>query len=178
MKNTFRSVTRSGLAALALGALCCTGSALAVETKARNDMKPQTGSADKSFIMEAAKGGMSEVEMGKMAAQKGKSAEVKNFGNHMVTDHGKANSELMAIAKKKGIAVNVKADKAKMKDADFDKEYAKAMVKDHEKDVAAFEKEAKSGEDPEVKAFAKKTLPTLRQHLKMAKDMEAKVNKG
>src|SRR6476660_2826914 len=68
---------------------------------------------DKSFMKDAAKGGMMEVEMGKMAQQKGKSADVKKIGGMMVTDHTKANNELMGIAKKKG--VDLSKEKPSMK---------------------------------------------------------------
>src|SRR4051812_25789702 len=178
MKNTLRRLTRAGIAGLTLATLCCAGSVFAAETKEKSDNNPQTGSADKDFIMEAAKGGMGEVEMGKVAGQKAKSAEVKSFGQQMVTDHTKANNELKALAKKKGITLDVKPEMENFSDTDFDKDYAKEMVKDHEKDVSEFEKEAKNGKDPEVKAWANKTLPTLRHHLEMAKQMQDKVGKG
>ncbi len=178
MKKTFSTITRGGIIALALGALCTITPAYAVETKNKNDANMRTGSADKDFMMEAAKGGKGEVMMGKMAEKKGKSADVKSFGQRMVTDHTKANNELMAVAKKKGIMLNVKPEVEQLNDANFDKEYVKQMVKDHEKDVAAFEKEAKNGQDADVKAFANKTLPTLKEHLKMAKDMQAKMDKN
>jgi putative membrane protein len=131
---------------------------------------------DKSFMKEAAQGGMMEVDMGKMAQQKGKSADVKKIGSRMVADHSKANAELMAIAKKKG--VDLSKEKAKMehlKDADFDKEYINAMVKDHEKDLAAFQGEAKNGSDADVKAFASKTSEVIKKHLELVKAAQAKM---
>jgi putative membrane protein len=181
MKMTLITITRGGMAGLAVATLCCTGSVLAEEKTTKNDAKPQatsaSGSADKDFIIEAAKGGMGEVEMGKVAGQKGKSAEVKSFGKQMVADHSKANNELKALAKKKGIALDVKPDTENFSDSNFDKEYAKEMVKDHEKDVSAFEKETKNGKDADVKAWANKTLPTLKHHLQMSKDLQGKVGK-
>jgi putative membrane protein len=131
---------------------------------------------DKSFMKEATQGGMMEVDMGKMAQQKGKSADVKKIGSRMVADHSKANAELMAIAKKKG--VDLSKEKAKMehlKDADFDKEYINAMVKDHQKDLAAFQGEAKNGSDADVKAFASKTSEVIKKHLEMVKAAQAKM---
>ena len=131
---------------------------------------------DKSFMKEAAKGGMMEVEMGKMAEQKGKSADVKKFGSTMVTDHSKANNELMGIAKKKGVDLSKeKPTMKKLNDANFDKEYIDAMVKDHEEDLAAFQKEAKNGSDADVKAFASKTSAVIQKHLNMAKADQAKM---
>ena len=131
---------------------------------------------DKSFMKEAAMGGMMEVEMGKMAQQKGKSAEVKKIGSTMVADHSKANNELMAIAKKKGVDLSKEKPKShSMGDANFDKEYLDMMVKDHEKDLAAFQGEAKNGSDADVKAFASKTSAVIQKHLNMVKSAQGKV---
>jgi putative membrane protein len=131
---------------------------------------------DKAFMKEAAMGGMMEVDMGKMAQQKGKSADVKKIGSRMVADHSKANNELMAIAKKKG--VDLSKDKPKshsIGDANFDKDYIDMMVKDHEKDLAAFQGEAKNGSDADVKAFASKTSAVIQKHLEMVKAAQAKM---
>ncbi|HMJ07026.1 MAG TPA: DUF4142 domain-containing protein [Chthoniobacterales bacterium] len=122
-------------------------------------------SQDRDFLMAAGKGGMEEVDMGKMAAKKGQSAEVKNIGKMMVTDHSKANKELMALAKKKGVQLNAGHTMAKMDDANFDHAYLDQMVMDHKKTIATFEKEAKKGKDADVKAWASQTLPTLKKHL-------------
>ncbi len=138
---------------------------------------PATLSAkDKSFMKEAAQGGMSEVEMGKMAQQKGKSDDVKKFGSTMVADHTKAGNELMAIAKKKGVDLSKEKGKMmKLNDANFDKEYIGAMVNDHEKDLSEFQGEAKNGSDADVKAFASKTSAVIKKHLDMAKAAQAKL---
>ena len=131
---------------------------------------------DKSFMKEAAKGGMMEVEMGKTAQQKGKSAEVKKIGGTMVSDHTKANNELMAIAKKKGVDLSKEKPKShSMSDANFDKEYINMMVEDHEKDLAEFQAEAKDGSDADVKAFAAKTSKVIQKHLNMVKAAQAKM---
>jgi putative membrane protein len=139
---------------------------------------------DKDFAMKAAQGNMAEVNGGNTAAQKGTSADVKTFGNRMVSDHGKALDELKQLAQTKGIAlpsdVNAEqkkeADKlSKLSGAAFDKEYADAMVKDHQEDVAEFDKASKNAQDPDLKAWAAKTLPVIQDHLKMAKEMKAKV---
>jgi putative membrane protein len=127
-------------------------------------------------MKEAAQGGMMEVNMGKMAQQKGKSADVKKIGGTMVADHSKANAELMAIAKRKGVDLSKETAKMEhLKDADFDKEYINAMVKDHQKDLAAFQSEAKNGTDAEVKAFASKTSSVIKKHLDMVKSAQAKL---
>jgi len=144
-------------------------------TTSKSPAPSSLSAKDKSFMKEAAEGGMSEVEMGKMAQQKGKSAEVKKFGSTMVADHGKANNELMAIAKKKGVDLSKeKAKMMKLDDANFDKEYINAMVKDHEKDLSAFQEEAQNGSDADVKAFASKTATVIKKHLDMAKSAQAK----
>ncbi len=137
-----------------------------------------------SFVTEAAQGGMAEVEMGKLAAQKGQNPEVKKFGQMMVTDHTAANNELKAVAAKKNMTVpsdigpkykSSKDSLSKASGADFDKQYVDMMVSDHEDDVAAFEKQADSSTDPDVKAFAAKTLPTLKRHLDAIKALKAKM---
>ena len=132
--------------------------------------------ADHKFALEAALGGMMEVELGRVAAEKGASDEVRQFGQRMVNDHSKANDELKQIAEGKGMMLPTAPDakhQAEMQKLfalsgeKFDKEYVKMMVKDHKKDVAAFEKEAGGGADADIKAFAARVLPTLREHLQM-----------
>ena len=110
--------------------------------------------------------------MGRVAEENATNSEVKNFGGRMVKDHSNANEELKAIAKEKGVEVPAEKEAGKWKS---DKDYMDAMVKDHEKDLAAFEKEAKDGSDPDVKNFASKTAKTVRKHLEMAKEIDAKV---
>ena len=140
--------------------------------------------ADKAFAEKAAIGGMAEVQMGKMAQQKGSSDQVKQFGARMVDDHSKANDELKQIASAKGIALPTdldakhksKMDKMeKLSGAQFDRAYMDEMVADHKQDVAEFKKQASSGKDSDLKAFAAKTLPTLEDHLKMAQSTDAAV---
>ena len=134
-------------------------------------------SQDRNFVMEAAMGGMMEVELGRIAAQQGMSDAVKQFGQRMVDDHSKANQELMTLASTKGITLPTtlgekhRAHVTKlsgMTGRDFDREYVKMMVSDHRKDVNEFEKQSTRGTDADLKAFATKTLPTLQEHLRMA----------
>lgn len=141
-------------------------------------------SADTEFMNKAAQGGMAEVELGKLAASKGANADVKKFGQRMVDDHSKANTELKTVAASKSVTLptEVNAEQKAMMDklsklsgAEFDKEYVKGMVEDHEKDVADFEKQSVGGTDADVKAFATKTLPTLKSHLEMIKGISAKM---
>jgi putative membrane protein len=127
---------------------------------------------------------MSEVELGKLASTKAANAEVKKFGQMMVTDHSKANEELKALATKKGWTLPTESDSShkstldtlkNKSGADFDKEYVEEMVDDHVTDVKAFEDKAKNATDPDLKAFAEKTLPTLRKHLDAIKAIQAKM---
>ena len=147
------------------------------------DARKVTGN-DRHFITQATEDGHAEVALGKLAQQNGANKVVKDFGQRMVADHGKANEELAGIATKLGITppsapgAKHKADMkklSKLKAADFDREYAEHMVKDHEKAVTLFEKEARNGEAPELKAFASKTLPVLQEHLKRAKAMQSQI---
>jgi len=139
---------------------------------------------DQEFATKAAQGNMAEVSLGQMAAQKGTAADVKTFGNRMVNDHGKALDELKQLAANKGITLPADVSPAQKADADklskksgkdFDKSYADTMADDHEKDVKEFEKASKDAKDPDLKAWAAKTLPVIQDHLKMAKDMKNKV---
>jgi putative membrane protein len=137
-------------------------------------------SQDHDFLMDAAMGGLMEVELGKVAAQQGSSEGVKQFGQRMVDDHSKANTELMTLASGKGITLPTELDAkhreevtklSAMSGAEFDRAYMNMMVSDHNKDVAAFEKESTKGGDPDLKAFATKTLPTLKEHQQLAKTL-------
>ena len=141
-------------------------------------------SADKGFMDNAAQGGMAEVKMGELAASKAANADVKKFGQQMVDDHNKANTELKTLAGGKNVTLptDVNAEQketfdklSKLSGAAFDKEYVKAMVEDHEKDVADFQKQTTAAEDSDVKSFATKTLPTLKSHLDMIKDINSKM---
>ena len=140
--------------------------------------------ADHTFAMKAAQGGMAEVELGKLATEKASNPDVKAFGQKMVDDHTKANDQLKDIASKQSLALPTdvsakdKAEKdrlSKLSGDAFDKAYMSHMVMDHKKDVADFQKEAKSGGDDQIKNFAQQTLPTLQEHLKMAQATQSKV---
>src|SRR2546425_3241415 len=127
---------------------------------------------DKTFTKKAAKGGMMEVAMGKLAEQNGQSEDVKSFGKRMVTDHSKANDELKSIAAKKGVKLPRKEPSEKWSS---DKAYMDMMVKDHEKDLAEFQEEASTGTDPDVKKFAEDTAKVVQEHLDLAKQTQSKL---
>jgi putative membrane protein len=137
--------------------------------------------ADRDFMIQTAIDGMAEIEMAKLALQRSSNAKIKQFADRMVQDHGKANGELKALAVSKGVSLpnalpRIQQDDltqmGKLSGADFDKAYSLHMVGDHQKAVASFEKQASGTGDPQVKAFAAKILPTLRDHLAVAKGLD------
>ena len=185
MKNKFTIISRIGMAAIAVGSICFLDTAAAQLPFGRSNKpgaspaateKGKKGSAlsakDKSFMMNAAKGGMMEVEWGKLAAEKGQNAEVKKFGNRMAADHSKANNELMALAREEGVKLPSEKAGGKWKS---DKDYMDMMVKDHEKDLAEFQTEAKEGSDPDLKKFADKYSKMVQKHLDLAKEVQGKL---
>jgi len=142
---------------------------------------------DSKFVMDAAVGGMTEVELGKLATQKASDDSVKQFGQKMVDDHTKANDQLKEVASKENITLpssldakhQARVDKlSKMSGASFDRAYVRDQLKDHIEDVAEFKKESQNGSDPAVKQFASTTLPTLEEHLSMVKDLSKKEKSG
>lgn len=135
---------------------------------------------DQQFADSAAEGGMAEVKLGQLAEDKGQNQAVKDFGKRMVTDHTKANDVLKTAAQKDNITLPDKMsahDQAlydrlsKLDGEAFDRAYARDMVRDHEKDIAAFKHEAGDGKVTGIKDFASQTLPTLEDHLKDARQM-------
>jgi putative membrane protein len=144
-------------------------------------------SPDGKFAAAAASGGMAEVKLGQLAQQNGNSGAVKSFSQQMVTDHSKAGDDLKSVAQKEGMILPIDISKqdqdtydrlSQLHGAQFDKEYAQDMVKDHQKDIADFQKEASSGKNASLTDFATRTLPTLKNHLRMAQDVEHKVSAG
>ncbi len=161
-----------------------TSGSMGHDSMGKNGMMGKVSSKDKKFMMDAAMGGMEEVEMGRLAASNATDADVKAFGQRMVDDHTKANDQLKQVAQTKGVTLPADMSKSqhsdmdklsKMTGTDFDHAYVKMMVKDHKKDVADFSKESKSGKDSDVKSFASTTLPTLQDHLKMVQDLSTKM---
>jgi putative membrane protein len=141
-------------------------------------------SPDEMFVLNVAKDGMAEVDLGKLASDKANSDEVKKFAQRMVADHSKANDELKGIAQSKNItwpsdldptakATRVRLEK--LSGAAFERAYIQEMVTGHRKAVAAFKTESTSGNDPDIKAWAAKTLSTIEDHLKMAQDIAKNV---
>ena len=158
---------------------------LGAQSGSANRMKHEAGAnPDQAFMNGAAQGGMAEVELGKLAKDQGSNDAVKNFGQHMIDDHSKANDELKDLASKKNVTLptslsakdqGTKGRLSKLSGKAFDRAYIRDMVADHRKDGAEFRREANNGKDPDVKAWAAKTLPTLENHLKMAEDTERQI---
>lgn len=191
------------IASIALATACGNNTNENTSTMATTDSSAMTGANDQSmqdtsamagtstdmnkdqdFMMEAASGGMMEVELGKIAGTNASSSEVKMFGKQMVTDHSKANDELKSLAAKKNITLpsspNEKHqahinDMKEKKGADFDKAYMSLMVDDHNEDVKKFGNEANDGGDADIKAFAAGVLPVLKKHQDMAKSINGKM---
>lgn len=135
---------------------------------------------DQEFFTKAAAGGMYEVEAGKLAQARGTSEPVKSYGATLVKDHGMANDELKSLAAAKGakLPATLPADKQKRLDKigkarNFDKEFIDEVgLDDHKKDIGLFEKAAKDADDADVKAFAARTLPTLKAHREHAEGLK------
>ena len=144
----------------------------AAETKA--------ATPDSHFIDKAADADMTEIQLAKIALDNGQKQDVKDFANRMITDHGKANDELKPIAQELNVTLPEKVsaehqqtiDKlSKLKGDEFDKAYSNAMVNDHKKVVAMFEKSENHIQNTDLKKFAEKTLPTLKEHLQLAEKL-------
>jgi len=146
--------------------------------------RDEASTTDQQFVTQASAGGLAEVNFGTLAAKQGTNAAVRKFAQHMVNDHTKANKELISLANRKKFKVAATMDSehqtlstklSKLSGAAFDREYMASQVKDHETTVSLFEKEAKDGKDDDLRGWAKKTLPTLRKHLKMARTIQGKL---
>lgn len=148
-----------------------------------DDKRPDaTPIPDTEFVIKAASGGVFEVESSKLAKEMAKSDDVKKFAEKMIADHGKANKELINVAKKAnlGIPVNMLDEHVNLlnmvkgaKETDFDTAYLKTQVVAHKEAVALFANAAKNAKDPGLKAFAEKTLPIIKEHYDHVKKMTA-----
>jgi|ERR1043166_3105748 putative membrane protein len=152
----------------------------------RAELRGQLNSKDYKFLSEASQGGQMEVQLGELAKQNGGGQAVRDFGERMVNDHKKANDELKQLAASKQATpettITSKEDSRmnrlqKLSGVDFDKAYLSDMIKDHKKDLKEFEEASKNAADPELRAFAEKTLPTIQQHLQTAQDLYEQLKK-
>lgn len=160
------------------------GTATSGTTSTASTTSSSVDPADQDFMTKVAQGSMAEASLGQMASSKATNPDVKTFADRMVTDHTKLNDELKQLAQTKGVTLPADVDQASKDAADklskesgkeFDKSYIGAMVTGHEKVVAAFEKEAKDGKDPDLKTWVTNSLPTIKDHLKMAKETKSKL---
>ena len=136
---------------------------------------------DREFVAKAAASGIAEVELTATVAQRGASADVKALAEHLHRDHSAANADLQRIAGEKGMTLPAEPDEAKraqiaklsaLSGPELDRAVVPHLVRSHEESIALFERESASGSDAELKTFAEKTLPTLREHLAMAKKIQ------
>jgi putative membrane protein len=139
---------------------------------------------DQEFVVAAARDGIAEVEMGRLASQRAAADPVRQFAQRMVTDHGAANQELLQLAQRKSVTLPQEMDAAHraamdrlatLSGAAFDQAYMSEMMRDHQQAVALFSRQAQQGQDPEVRAWAAKTLPTLQEHQRMAYDIHSRI---
>ena len=197
MKSKFSFISRIAMAAVAAGSFCVVATVRAQQPAYTPDNpflqkmvatptpraaipnpKASTLSAkDKDFLVNAASSGGWEVATGKMAENKAQSDATRNLAARMSAYHSQTNKEVVDLAKKKGLAISTENIKAQQLSAGpkFDKQYLTLTEQDHQQTIKAFEKEAASGNDAEIKAWAAKTLPTLKQHLSMVTNALSKV---
>ncbi len=135
---------------------------------------PALAPVDQTFLTMAAQGGMAEVQLATLAQTNARSPRVKAFANEMIKDHGAANDQLLKIEQAKGVTpptdLNEMQNQQKTmltaeKGAKFDRDYMHGQIADHQAMIQAFQDESTNGQDPEIKAFAASTLPTIQQHL-------------
>jgi putative membrane protein len=135
---------------------------------------------DVAFAREAAMDGQLEVEAGRLAAERGSERTVKQFGVMMLRDHSAANQELMRVAQSKGITLPRELNEEQgavldrlhgLAGPEFDREYGALTMRAHIRGVNMFEEQVRSGQDPELRAYAERTLPKLRQHLEAAHEL-------
>ena len=140
-----------------------------------------TDAESTDFLVKAANGGMAEVETSQVAQQKGTNAKVKDFASMMVHDHSAANEQVKMLAAQRNVTLPSTPGDDKKKSLDdlskktgtnFDKDYMKMMVDDHQSTIDLFESASSKVNDTEVKTFIDNTLPKLRTHLDSAKAVQ------
>ncbi|MBH8559543.1 DUF4142 domain-containing protein [Hymenobacter negativus] len=197
MKRSFIALLSA--ATLLISAAGCNSNDSVKEAQKVNEVKADSATAntdmgkieekgmdyDSKFMTKAASGGMLEVEMGKQVAARAVTPEAKKYAQQMVADHTKGNAELMALAAKKNITLpttlgddhqKVLKDVVEEKGVKMDQEYMKEMLKDHEEDVKEYTDASIKAADPDIKAFAAKTVPMLKMHLDMVTKMKLTVD--
>ena len=139
-------------------------------------------SRDRTFVMQAGQLSMMEVELGRLAVQRGSSAGVKQYGQEMVEDHTRANQELMQLAMQKKVELPTEMSTQNtalidrlsgLSGKSFDTAYKQAMIDSHNQAIALFQAQSQQGQDPQLKAWATQKLPKLQAHLEMVNQMLA-----
>ena len=157
---------------LSAAALCLAGAPVGAQTT--------LSEGDRAFIDQAAQGGHAEVSMGQSAAES-KNPAISAFGKQMVADHSKMNDELATLAKQKGYEPPASADLASqakgavvdvLPGKTFDSQYVSSQLDDHKETLALFENEARSGQDPELKALALKAIPVIQEHIAKLEELQ------
>jgi len=141
--------------------------------------------SDKSFVKDAAKGNQFEIQAGQLAEKQGQSEMVKQLGQQISADHMQANQQLQSVAQKDNLQMPTEpANERELKDlskkqgAEFDNKYVELMVKDHQKDIKKYEKQAKDTKDPAVKQYAEQNIAILQKHLQMSQQTQAALKQG
>jgi putative membrane protein len=156
-------------------------------TRDQRESDDQRTVSDQDFVRMASSDGLAEIDLGRMAMEQATNPDIKRFAQRVIDDHTKANQELNRTASKMGITPATTVDEKQRKMADrlmqmrgseFDRAYIHHMVRDHEKTVRLFESEAKHGQNRDLQEFASKTVPSLREHLKMARELDSGRNRG
>ena len=159
-------------------ALCCLTASAQKEHAAKG--APMT---DQKFVDMAAETDMLEAHLGQMAASQAGGQEVKDYAQMLVSDHTGDYQQLTALAAKDSLTVPTALDAAhnkmiapfeKLKGAAFDSRYIHTMVAGHTEAIGVYTKESTDAQNPDVKAYASATLPTLQKHLDAAKDLAKK----
>ncbi len=136
--------------------------------------------ADQAFLLRAASGSMTEIQLGQIAQQRANSSQVKQLARRMVADHTAASQDLQLIADEQGLTLPDQPERMAQATTqrlrgttglDFDQAYIRQVVRYHQQDLAAFRREAQAGQDPDLKAFAQKYLLLIQQHLQLAQSL-------
>lgn len=156
-----------------------------VGTSGRDANAGMAAGADREFVDEMIADGNAEVELGRLVQQKSKDRDVRQFAAMMIEDHTAAATELKQVAARANLTTtgdkhaedhnDLRERLGKLSGVEFDREYIKAMVDDHQEAVDDVEAKADGAQNDHVKEWAAKTLPTLKKHLEQAKQIQEKI---
>jgi putative membrane protein len=138
------------------------------------DASKKISEKDKGFLLKVASSCIWEVKTSTSVESKLQSSSVKNVATRIISDHTRMNNELVQLGKKKNLDISVASNGQQIPGPNFDKNYLTLLQQDHQETIALFQKETQSGDDPEIRAWAKKTLPTLQQDAAAVKQAASK----